>query len=279
MEPPPPPPEPGPAAHELSALAPVHSHESSSAADTPSPGTPPATSGNVSPQSPASPSGVKDKPRVRFNSAAAVQEPPAPLARSAGSGAGPTSPSGLQKPRPALSRNPYSYNSTSSDIPEEPQSPEKVKSATEAAKRAQALAQDTSEGEIDEYEFAGSTGRSSFESEAVTEASYNEHGGYAQIANETESDAQAAYAAEADRLLRAHRMQSGNPYGPPGKYPLSGTLDDAYFPPYFNVPVNLDQALELPSALVSFHVHTLMFFLKTLMSPPVHCLVLFLDQR
>ena len=190
--------------------------------------------------SPLSPthSGLRnERQRVRFNSSAA--NPPPSAARSPSRDRG-LSPSALRRPRPALSRNPSSYNSVTSDfVHDEPLSPVKAKSAAEAARRAQALAVDAHKEEDEVIETTQErqssydmSGRWSPESEPVTEVSYTGEpaentthrsfmsgvtgmGGVSGAPRQSVRQSAPPDSTEARELLRAHWKFSLNQETPP----------------------------------------------------------------
>ncbi|RYO76183.1 hypothetical protein DL763_010684 [Monosporascus cannonballus] len=155
-----------------------------------------------------------ERQRVRFNSSAAER---LPRDRSASKDReGQPGSSGVRKPRPALTRNPASYNSVLDDVHNIPLSPEKEKSAAEAARRAQALAADAQqESETMDNGDPGpndSSGRWSPESEPVTEASYTgepfNHGYQPPELGGTQQHA--LNTSEARELLQAHWHYPGH---------------------------------------------------------------------
>ncbi|KAI0535121.1 hypothetical protein GGR58DRAFT_480228 [Xylaria digitata] len=117
--------------------------------------------------------------------------------------------SGPRRLRPALSRNPNSSGSATSDVVDEPLSPQKLASAAAAAERARAVAFDAWHNSDD------SSRRWSTESEAVTDASYSEvpmaHAYTSQTSGDASSgDNSAKLEAEAEGLLKAHTQNLGS---------------------------------------------------------------------
>ncbi len=145
--------------------------------------------------------------RVRFDSSDVQRPPPG----------GPTSgerderlsnPPAMRRPRPALSRNPSSYNSVLDNVHDIPLSPAKAKSAADAARRAQALAADAQRHSelLDSPGFYDIDGTP--EEEHVTEAKYtgNPSDGRNSLQNPLplQSNAESENTSEARELLRAH---------------------------------------------------------------------------
>ncbi|RYP54138.1 hypothetical protein DL768_001023 [Monosporascus sp. mg162] len=172
--------------------------------------------GANAPSPPLTSSAVRtERQRVRFNSSAAER---LPRDRSTSKDReGEPGSSGMRKPRPALTRNPASYNSVLDDVHNIPLSFEKEKSAAEAARRAQALAADAQQesGTVGGDEDPGpydSNGRWSPESEPVTEASYTgeplNHGYQPQDVGGTQQHA--SNTSEARELLQAHWHYPGH---------------------------------------------------------------------
>ncbi|KAI0527715.1 hypothetical protein F5B22DRAFT_582015 [Xylaria bambusicola] len=153
----------------------------------------------------------QERPKVRFNSKVDL---PALAAETAAEPSGEQRRPASSKPqvlRPALSRNPSSYNSAASDIGDEPLSPQKRASAAAAAERARAVALDTWH-----HSNSPNSRRWSIESDAVTDASYSE----VPIANSyaspqahdhaSSNDQNAKPEVEAEGLLKAHTRNLGN---------------------------------------------------------------------
>ena len=179
-----------------------------------------------SPSSPTYSAMRNERQRVRFNSSAANNPPPTTRSPSRERDRQ-LSPSGIRRPRPALSRNPNSYNSVTSEfVHDESVSPAKAKSAAEAARRAQALAADALQEEPHEtidahHERHGShgsfdmSGRWSPESEPITEISYNgeapENAAHQQFISETQPSEHPDNTTEARELLRAHWKYPATP--------------------------------------------------------------------
>lgn len=179
----------------------------------------PADSEDNVPTTPPPNSGVRnERQRVRFNSSDVERSlsPPPPPRRSTSRDPNErvSSPS-LKKPRPALSRNPSSYNSVLDNVHNIPLSPVKAKSAADAARRAQALAADAQRQSeivhevVHEHGFYDASGRWSPESEPVTEHSYTSpvepyHYLQQQDAGATQPPGDAENTSEARELLRAH---------------------------------------------------------------------------
>ncbi|KAI0441690.1 hypothetical protein F4803DRAFT_522238 [Xylaria telfairii] len=161
-----------------------------------------------SPDNRASPTNTtqQERPKVRFNS---EEHSHAEAARARGEQQSPVS-SGARKLRPALSRNPNSFGSATSDVADEPLHPSKLASAEAAAERARAVA-------IDAWRDSGSNRRWSTESEAVTDGSYAEtpmaesYASHAYASPPHEDVSAGGHAtkleAEAEGLLMAHTQQ------------------------------------------------------------------------
>ncbi|KAI1422809.1 hypothetical protein F5Y12DRAFT_577373 [Xylaria sp. FL1777] len=122
-----------------------------------------------SPRNHEAPSNTQqERPKVRFNSKVNLPVATAEVAESRGEQLTPVS-SGIQKLRPALSRNPNSFGSTASDVADEPLSREKREStATAAVERPRSVAFDTWNNSN------GPSSRWSMDSDAMTNASYSE---------------------------------------------------------------------------------------------------------
>ena len=180
-----------------------------------------------SPSSPTYSAMRNERQRVRFNSSAANNPFPSAARSPSRERDRQLSPSGIRRPRPALSRNPNSYNSVTSDfVHDESVSPAKAKSAAEAARRAQALAADalqeepheTAEAHHERHDSHGSidmSGRWSPESEPVTEISYvgeaPENAAQQQFISETRPPEHSDNTTEARELLRAHWKYPATP--------------------------------------------------------------------
>ncbi|KAI1635556.1 hypothetical protein F4809DRAFT_651138 [Biscogniauxia mediterranea] len=165
-----------------------------------------------------------ERPRVRFNSSAA-DNPPPERAASKDRGEQRQSPSAA-KPRPALLRNPKSYESATSTVHDEPLSPEKAKSAAAAAQRAEAIAADArrhseaDDSEVDEVDDTPTPRRDLASPDTGTDESDTNMGpdGYAGLQPsggipQYESSQQTS---EAEELLRAHRHLAGSALGAGG---------------------------------------------------------------
>ncbi|RWA08513.1 hypothetical protein EKO27_g6598 [Xylaria grammica] len=155
-----------------------------------------------SPENRGTPSNIQqqERPKVRFNSKENLPAAASEATKARGEQQSPVWPA-PRKLRPALSRNPNSFGSTTSDVADEPLSPEKLASAAAAAERARAVAFDNSDD-------AGR--RWSMESEAVTDASYSEvpmANSYAPPQPHGDmplGDRSAKLEVEAEGLLKAH---------------------------------------------------------------------------
>lgn len=155
-----------------------------------------------------------ERQRVRFNSSDVEGSSPPPPRRSTSRDPNERfSPPGLRMPRPALSRNPSSYNSVTDNVHNIPLSPVKAKSAADAARRAQALAADAQRHSnivhdvVHEHGYYDPSGRWSPESEPVTEVSYAneplEHYHH-HHQNTSATQGESENTSEARELLRAH---------------------------------------------------------------------------
>ncbi|KAI1500046.1 hypothetical protein F5X99DRAFT_388057 [Biscogniauxia marginata] len=169
-----------------------------------------------------------EKPRVRFNSSAA-DNPPAERARSKDRGEQRQS-QGATKPRPALLRNPKSYDSASGTVHDEPLSPEKAKSAAAAAKRAEAIAADARRhSESGDSEAYNAVGRGSLISDMGADNSdnitcvnaYSED----QSSGDTPQYGSSKQTSEAEELLSAHRQHLGGSSLGVGGHPAKHTLE------------------------------------------------------
>ncbi|KAK5637414.1 hypothetical protein RRF57_013126 [Xylaria bambusicola] len=156
----------------------------------------------------------QERPKVRFNSKVDLPALAAePAAETSGEQRRPAS-SKPQVLRPALSRNPSSYNSAASDIGDASLSAQKRASAAAAAERARAVALDT--WLLSNSPDSPDSRRWSIESEAMTDASYSE----VPIANSYASPQVQDYASlndhggqldvEAQGLLKAHTRNLGS---------------------------------------------------------------------
>ncbi|KAI0602679.1 hypothetical protein F4775DRAFT_588252 [Biscogniauxia sp. FL1348] len=162
-----------------------------------------------------------ERPRVRFNSSAA-ESPPPERAVSKDRGEQRLSPS-TAKPRPALLRNPKSYESASGSMHDEPLSPEKAKSAAAAAQRAEAIAADAQrhseadDSEADEVDDTPTPRRELVSPDIGTDESDTNMspGGYPglQASGETPQYESIQQTSEAEELLRAHRHLAGSILG------------------------------------------------------------------
>ncbi|KAJ8128162.1 hypothetical protein O1611_g5475 [Lasiodiplodia mahajangana] len=156
---------------------------------------------NGSPGSHASlPISHQDRPKVRFNS----QENLLGEASGRRGGQQTQGPSEARKLRPALSRNPNSFGSASSDVADEHVNPEKLASAAAAAQRAHAAA-------ISAWHNSTSGRKWSMDSEATTDASESEapmaasYSSSSQLRGDTPvDDYSIKLEAEAEGLLKAH---------------------------------------------------------------------------
>lgn len=164
---------------------------------------------------------LRNGQRVRFNPSDIERSPPEGRSTSRDRSKYLSSPAllgspGVARPRPALSRNPSSYNSVLDNIPDLPLSPEKEKSAAEAARRARAVAADAKRHSepAPGYEYSG---RWSPESEAITEGSFSNepltagHNDHRQSTATTTTQAHGELdnQTEARELLRAHYQYQG----------------------------------------------------------------------
>ncbi|KAI1362803.1 hypothetical protein F5Y08DRAFT_311197 [Xylaria arbuscula] len=149
----------------------------------------------------------QERPKVRFNSKVDL---PA-LATEAAKASGEQNRLASSKPpvlRPALSRNPSSFNSTASDVDDEPVSPAKRASAAAAAERARAVALDTW------HHSNNPENRWSIDSGAVTDNSYSEvpivnsyarHQGHEHVSSNDHNK----FEVEAEGLFKAHTQNLG----------------------------------------------------------------------
>ncbi|KAI0192428.1 hypothetical protein F4808DRAFT_443128 [Astrocystis sublimbata] len=158
----------------------------------------------------ASPTGQQEKPKVRFNG----DDHPRTEATGDRTEKQSLSPAGgARKLRPALSRNPSSFGSATSEaVHNESADPTKLASAVAAAERARAVA-------IDAWRDSTDSRRWSMSSDAITDGSYSEvpmtHSFAPQAEAEAETDAAseantAKLEDEAERLFNAHTQQMDN---------------------------------------------------------------------
>lgn len=152
------------------------------------------------------------RPKVRFNSNIDL---PA-LAAEAAKASGEQHRSASSKPpvlRPALSRNLSSFNSTASDVDDEPLGPAKRASAAAAAERARVVALDTWHHSNNPE---NRENRWSIDSGAITDASYSEvpiassyapQAGHEHVTSSNHND---KFEVEAKGLFKAHTQNLGS---------------------------------------------------------------------
>ncbi|KAI1079710.1 hypothetical protein F5B20DRAFT_542142 [Whalleya microplaca] len=161
---------------------------------------------------PPSPSSKGDKPKVRFHDPAAGQEfTDTPRSKDRKE---PPQPSSVQKPRPALSRNPSSYNVNSDQSHDEPLSSEKARPATASTQRGITPVIITHQPPEnigpDPY---GSPRRWSLDSDLQSDSSYTglPMDNDSQDATTLRQRRQSRRTSEAEELLRAHRQTLASP--------------------------------------------------------------------